>query len=184
MEWYYLDYEYAQTPADSSEVFTVANYNSTAYGFSQGTYLAIDQRGYITLLHGQASEFLQKNDPRLLLNTIVEKIDYVDNIHNNSVTITNKDGTCIRADYVINTFSLGVLKSTDVTFTPPLPAWKQHAIDTFEMGTYTKIFLQFPKPFWNTSTEFFLYASETRGYLPIFQSLDHASFFPGSNTSS
>ena len=51
------------------------------------------------------------------------------------------------------------------------------------MGTYTKIFMQFPhdKIFWNTSTEFFLYASpHTRGYYPLFQSLSHADFLPNS----
>jgi len=51
------------------------------------------------------------------------------------------------------------------------------------MGTYTKIFLQFPpsQVFWNTSTQFFLYADPTqRGYYPVFQSLDSPGFLPGS----
>jgi len=51
------------------------------------------------------------------------------------------------------------------------------------MGTYTKIFLQFPpsQVFWNTSTQFFLYADPTqRGYYPVFQSLDSPDFLPGS----
>ncbi|KAL8952186.1 MAG: hypothetical protein Q9222_001885 [Ikaeria aurantiellina] len=51
------------------------------------------------------------------------------------------------------------------------------------MGTYTKIFLQFPpdKVFWNTSYQFFLYADpDERGYYPVFQSLDGDGFLPGS----
>ena len=50
------------------------------------------------------------------------------------------------------------------------------------MGTYIKIFLQFPpdQVFWNKTTQFFLYASEIRGYYPLFQSLDHPDFLPGS----
>ena len=51
------------------------------------------------------------------------------------------------------------------------------------MGTYTKIFMQFPpdQVFWNTSTQFFLYADPVeRGYYPIFQSLDGPGFLPGS----
>ena len=51
------------------------------------------------------------------------------------------------------------------------------------MGTYTKIFLQFPpdQVFWNTSTQFFLYADPAeRGYFPIFQSLDGPGFLEGS----
>ena len=51
------------------------------------------------------------------------------------------------------------------------------------MGTYTKIFLQFPadEVFWNTSTQFFLYADpDERGYYPVFQSIDGPGFLPGS----
>lgn len=48
------------------------------------------------------------------------------------------------------------------------------------MSTYTKIFFQFPHKFWN-NTQFQLYADpDTRGYYPIFQSLDHEDFLPGS----
>ena len=114
-----------------------------------------------------------------MLNTIVSDISY----NNNSVTITNTDGSCIHADYAINTFSLGVLKNDLVTFNPPLPSWKDLALASFEIGTYTKIFLQFPpdRVFWNTSTQFFLYADpSTRGWYPLFQSLDTPGFLPGS----
>lgn len=56
-------------------------------------------------------------------------------------------------------------------------------IETFSMGTYTKIFLQFPpdQVFWNTSYQFFLYADpDERGYYPVFQTLDTPGFLPGS----
>jgi len=140
--------------------------------------MVVDQRGFNSFIHGQASEFLKENDPRLLLKTIVKAITWSDN----SVVITNADGSCIEADYAINTFSIGVLQSGDVTFTPPLPDWKQIAIETFQMGVYTKIFFQFPsdKIFWDKSKELFLYASPKRGYYPIWQSLDHQGFLPGS----
>ena len=140
--------------------------------------MAVDQRGFNTFIHGQASEYLKKDDPRLLLNTIVKTIAWSDH----SVVITNADGSCIEADYAINTFSIGVLQSGDVTFNPPLPDWKKAAIDTFQMGVYTKIFLQFSpnKIFWDKSKELFLYASSKRGYYPIWQSLDHKDFLPGS----
>lgn len=50
------------------------------------------------------------------------------------------------------------------------------------MGTYTKIFLQFPHTFWDENTQFFLYASPSqRGYYPVFQSLSNLDFLPGSN---
>ncbi|TPR06712.1 LysM domain family protein [Aspergillus niger] len=86
------------------------------------------------------------------------------------------------AAYAICTFSLGVLQNKAVTFDPPLPSWKQTAIEKFNMGTYTKIFMQFPETFWPTDTQFFLYASPTtRGYYPVFQSLSTENFLPESN---
>jgi polyamine oxidase len=99
------------------------------------------------------------------------------------VTVTNKDGSCISADYAICTFSLGVLQNDVVTWDPPFPHWKERAIETFQMGTYTKIFMQFDpdQVFWDTDTQFFLYADPMeRGYYPVFQSLDGPGFLPGS----
>ena len=45
------------------------------------------------------------------------------------------------------------------------------AMYQFDMSVYTKIFLKFNSIFWPTGdgTEFFLYASERRGYYPIWQ---------------
>ncbi|KAG8534075.1 uncharacterized protein KY384_000918 [Bacidia gigantensis] len=178
VEYYELDTDYAQISKLSSEEFDVANENSSFHGFSEVNNLVIDPRGFNAFLHGQASEFLKPNDSRLLLNKIVTKITY----DNSGVIIQNSDGTCIAADYAITTFSVGVLKSNHVKFSPALPDWKNTAIQTFEMGVYTKIFLQFPldKVFWNTSTQFFLYASPNTGYYTEWASLDHEDFFPGS----
>lgn len=69
-----------------------------------------------------------------------------------------EDGSCISADYAVCTFSLGVLQhESAVEFDPPLPDWKKTAIDMFNLGTYTKIFMQFSERFWPDDTEFFLY---------------------------
>ena len=177
-EWYEVDFEYAQTPDLCSEIFGIVNYNTTFYQYSEANNFAVDKRGFNYFLYGLASEFLKPKDPRLLLNTIVTNISYSDT----GVTITNKDGSCICAEYAINTFSVGVLQSDAVSFHPELPDWKVSAIQTMQMSIYTKIFFQFPpdKAFWNKSTEYFLYASPIRGYYPIWQNLDHVNFYPGS----
>jgi polyamine oxidase len=152
--------------------------NSTFYGFSEDNYFVYDPRGFNTFIHGEASTFLTPSDPRLLLSTIVTNISYTPE----GVVITNEDGSCISADYAICTFSVGVLQSDLVTFDPPLPLWKRIAIETFQMGIYTKIFFQFPpdRIFWNSSYQYFLYASSQRGYYPVFQPLDLPEFLPGS----
>lgn len=177
-EWFSMDFEYAQIPDVSSQEFTVVNYNSTYYGFSEESYFVHDRRGISAFLHGEASTFLAPSDPRLLLSTIVTNISYSPQ----GVTISNKDGSCISADYAICTFSVGVLQSDLVTFDPPLPEWKRIAIETFQMGVYTKIFIQFPadRIFWNPGYQYLLYASPQRGYYPIFQPLDLTDFLPGS----
>ena len=120
MEWLFNDYSDAHLPEITSELFSVANSNSTFHGFSEANHLAIDSRGFNAFIHGQASEFLATNDPRLLLNIVVTNISYSDE----GVLIINADGGCITAEHAITTFSLGVLKSGDVTFTPALPKWK------------------------------------------------------------
>ncbi|KAH7417976.1 putative flavin-containing polyamine oxidase, partial [Cadophora sp. MPI-SDFR-AT-0126] len=178
-EWYKLDYEYAQPPELSSSSRTLASYNSTFRHYSPTSHFSLDPRGFNTLIHSLSSTYLTPSDPRLHLSTIVRNITTTPT----NITIHNHDGTCITASHAITTFSLGVLKSPLVTFTPALPERKISAINKMTMGTYTKIFMQFPrdKIFWNTSTEFFLYASpHTRGYYPLFQSLSRSDFLPGS----
>ena len=134
----------------------------------------------------EAYTFLEPNDKRLWLSTNVTAIDYSSS---DGVSIINSDGSCIEADYAILTFSLGVLQNDIVEFTPPFPDWKQAGIEGMQMGTYTKIFLQFPPSssgsfFWETTTpsaQYFLYADPIeRGWYPVWQSLTAPGFLPGS----
>ena len=178
VEWWMWDWEVSQTPEESSFVFGITGYNLTFYRFSEENNLSLDERGFSIWLKDQAVKFLKTNDTRLLFNTIVTGIEYSDT----GVTITNEDGSCVEADYAINTVSLGVLQNDVITFTPDLPDWKQSSIATFTMGTYTKIFYQFNETFWPTDTQFFLYAHPTtRGYYTVWQSLSTEGFLPGSN---
>lgn len=137
-----------------------------------------DDRGFNIIIKGEAATFLSDNDPRLMLNTIVSGVNYTDK----SVTVTTNDGSCIEADYAICTFSLGVLQQV-VDFEPAFPSWKTEGIFSLQMGTYTKIFLQFPpeEQFWDVDTQFFLYADPIeRGWYPVWQSLSGPGFLDGS----
>ncbi|KAH9862890.1 hypothetical protein J1614_010983 [Plenodomus biglobosus] len=166
------------TPEESSFVYGIVGYNLTFYGFSEISNFCTDQRGFNEWLRGEARKFLDPNDARLLLNTVVTNVTY----SHQGVTVLNEDGSCVEADYAISTVSLGVLQNDAITFEPPFPEWKQDAIATFTMGTYTKMFFQFNETFWPTDKQFFLYADPTtRGYYAIWQSLSTEGFFPGSN---
>lgn len=146
--------------------------------FSDENNLSIDQRGFATILEGEAATFLKPNDDRLLLNTEVTNITWSDD----GVTVHNKDGSCVSAAYAVITFSIGVLQNHGIGFKPELPKWKKTSIEKFSMGTYTKVFYQFNETFWPENVEYFLYADNTtRGHWPIWQSLNVDGFVPGSN---
>lgn len=180
IEWWNWDWAVALPPEESSFIFGVTGENLTFNQFSDEENFVWDQRGFNAFIRGEAAEFLNgEDDLRLRLNTVVTSIDYSDD---HTVTVHFDDGDCIEAQHVVCTFSVGVLQNDIVDFKPALPRWKREAIELFQMGTYTKIFMQFNETFWDADTQYFLYADpEHRGYYPIFQSLSHPDFFPDSN---
>ncbi|KAI0303520.1 amine oxidase [Multifurca ochricompacta] len=176
-EYYQFDWEYAQTPEQSSWLASSwANnftFNSGQGGFSTENLLTIDQRGFASIIQSEAAEFLSKE--QVLFNATVKTIKY----SNDRVSVSLSDGSSLSADYALVTFSLGVLQHDGISFEPALPTWKSEAIHGMAMGTYTKIYLQFPEKFW-FDTEFALYADHERGWYPVWQSLDMDGFFSGS----
>ncbi|KAF7368646.1 Amine oxidase [Mycena venus] len=174
---YFVDWEYAQTPEQTSWIASSWNNNFTydvdQGGFSEDNLLSVDQRGFKYLIQAEARTFLKPE--QVLLNATVRTIAH----SGDGVIVTLANGTRISADYAIFTFSLGVLQNDDVLFEPVLPMWKQEAIQSMTMGTYTKIFLQFKEKFW-FDTQFALYADKERGRYPVWQGLDLEGFLPGS----
>ncbi|EKM52553.1 uncharacterized protein PHACADRAFT_126448 [Phanerochaete carnosa HHB-10118-sp] len=172
-EYYQFDWEFTTSPEESSWLASAWNNNHTFSAFSEENLMSLDPRGFKTLVQAEAAAFLAP--AQLRLNATVTAVAY--DAH--GVRVALADGQTLAADYAICTFSLGVLQHGDVAFVPPLPAWKTEAIHSMTMGEYTKIFLQFPEKFW-FDTETALFASRERGRYPVWQSLDHAAFLPGS----
>lgn len=77
--------------------------------------MSIDPRGFKTIIKQEADEFLTVD--QLMLNSTVKDISY----SNSGVTVTLTNGTAIRGDYALCTFSVGVLQNDDVVFNPVLP---------------------------------------------------------------
>ncbi|PFX17976.1 Polyamine oxidase [Stylophora pistillata] len=71
----------------------------------------------------------------------------------------------------------GVLAKDLVTLEPALPDWKKEAIYKIPLSTYTKIYLKFPKKFWDDN-EYILYVSKDLGRFPVWQDLSR----PGINS--
>ncbi|CBI28517.3 hypothetical protein VitviT2T_000721 [Vitis vinifera] len=181
IDYYNYDYEFAEPPRVTSLQNTAPL--PTFANFGEDLYFVGDSRGYESVVHYVAKQFLTTNkdgqitDPRLLLNKAVVQITYSPS----GVIIKTEDGSVYRAEYVMLSPSIGVLQSTLIDFKPDLPPWKILAIYQFDMAVYTKIFLKFPYKFWpaGNGTEFFLYAHEKRGYYTIWQQLERE--YPGSN---
>ncbi|KAG1727755.1 uncharacterized protein EDB91DRAFT_1228660 [Suillus paluster] len=172
-QYYEVDWSPDQTSWIASAWNTNFTFDTDMGGFSDENNLCIDQRGFKTIIQAEAAEFIQPQ--QVSLNSVVASIEYSED----GATVTLTDGTTLTSDYVLCTFSLGVLQYGDVAFKPALPSWKMEAIQSMVMGTYTKIFLQFEEKFW-FDTEMAVYADKERGRYPIWQNLDHVNFFPGS----
>ena len=72
-------------------------------------------------------------------------------------------GQTLRADRVIVSVPLGVLKAGAIEFAPRLPAAKRRAIEALRMGVLNKCFLRFPREFWPTDVDWIERVPESRG---------------------
>jgi monoamine oxidase len=76
------------------------------------------------------------------LEQIVRAIDWSEK----PIRVVLDSGAVPTADHVLITLPLAVLKAGRVQFTPPLPAWKQEAIDRLQMGPALKLVYRFDRP--------------------------------------
>lgn len=76
-----------------------------------------------------------------------------------------------RAEAILVTVPLGVLKENVITFDPPLPEEKQSAIDRLGFGNLNKVVLCFDKVFWDANHTLFAHvnaSTSARGELFLF----------------
>lgn len=81
-------------------------------------------------------------------------------------TATNE----FRGAYAVVTVPLGVLAAGRIEFTPRLSLKKRNAMRRLHMGTLNKLFLLFPRRFWDSS-EWIGYQANTRGYWALWLDL-------------
>ncbi|KNE66824.1 hypothetical protein AMAG_11307 [Allomyces macrogynus ATCC 38327] len=167
-EYFEIDYEFCSDASINSGFYTADISTFEEYG--EDNMFVTDQRGYKFIAEKLLEEAQAKNKVRF--NQRVTDVVY----DKSGVTVTTRDGSIYRADYVISTFSLGVYQENEVSFTPPLPEWKTEALFKFRMEIYQKIFLNFPRKWWSNNT-FTLFASERKGYYPIWQNVMAPGYF-------
>lgn len=64
------------------------------------------------------------------------------------VKVTTRDGRVFEGGNCLVTAPLGCLKAGDISFDPPLPEWKQGAIQRLGFGDLNKVILEFDASFW------------------------------------
>ena len=96
-----------------------------------------------------------KDEVDVRLNHIVTKIEYQD-----AGVIVYAKNKQFYAKKVLITVPLGVLKSGDIEFSPPLPTKKQNAISELGMGLLQKHWLLFDKVFWDQDVIWILSVNE------------------------
>jgi len=77
--------------------------------------------------------------------------------------IIDTDQGPLKADYVICSVPLGVLKSNTIKFNPALLENVQENINTIGFGSVTKIAFKFQNAFWDTGTQYFGIMTKPKG---------------------
>lgn len=176
IDWSLVDMGFGQPPEKVSLFNTIPFKTSDKFG--DDIFFISDQRGSEHLLRCIGKDFnLVENDPRVLLNTYVSNIQYGDQCVCVTAVQRNGQNRNYCAKYAISTFSIGLLQSNRLKFNPPLPQWKQDAINTFEMVHLLKIFVKFNYTFWDR-VMFIDRADKIRGRYPVIQPLCHFDTIP------
>ena len=168
VEWFKIDFEYSENPKGTSLKSSVPTAPYVQY--LDEDFFVTDSRGWLPAL-----EQLNFDPSKIVFNTTVQEIQYGSDGATVSATTKQADGSetsvSLRADYVICTFSIGVIQAQfDTLFRPPLPDWYRQEVFKFDMNSYVKIFMRFPSNFWGEE-EFYYYTSHRRAYFTLWQNL-------------
>ncbi|XP_053684812.1 possible lysine-specific histone demethylase 1 [Sabethes cyaneus] len=121
------------------------------------------------------------------VNTAVKRIKYFPGGVEVTADLKSNNSTVhYKADLVLCTLTLGVLKvaisdqssqTNTVRFEPPLPEWKQSAIQRLGFGNLNKVVLCFDRIFWDPNTNLFGHVGSTtasRGELFLFWNISQS----------
>jgi len=135
-------------------------------------YFVVEQRprGYARVIDELT---LPLDDTRVRLGAEVRTLRY----NNDGVTAVLVDGSEVEGSAAIVTVPVGVLNARHSSlFDPPLPEPQALALSKYIMANFTKIHMQWSKPFWHDVQRWVI-----AGDLPSWWNLNHAAMLPGSN---
>jgi lysine-specific histone demethylase 1B len=90
-------------------------------------------------------QFASQVSDKILLNTIVAKVDYAQS----TIQVTDSKNNLYNADKVIITVPIPILKSSEFQFIPALPEEKTRAFSKIGMDAGMKVFLKFSNKFFD-----------------------------------
>jgi monoamine oxidase len=90
----------------------------------------------------------ESHGAQIRFNSVVTEIRWT----RSDVTVNLRDGNSFRAKCAVVTLPLGVLRSSDVRFVPPLDA-KRKSLEHLRMGGVVKVILRFEEPFWEREVD-------------------------------
>lgn len=159
-------------PSDraSTRIYLNSDYlamRNFAFGTNPAISIVVNYpEGYYAIPKCLADGYLVENDPRLILSTAIEEIEWGDDC----ICAISTTDRRFCAPYAIVTFSLGELQNGFVKFTPQLPMIKNIALNQFEMGHFLKVYVAFNDTFWDTDVDIISHYNEERGreYYPLF----------------
>lgn len=138
LNWYYANLEYQS--ATCLDNLSLGNWNQHAPKAFTGN-LSIVKDGYMSLARGLYT-YAEKLDVRF--KSCASVVEY----SNDHAEVFLENGEQIKADCVVVTAPLGVLKDRTIQFIPDLPKWKSDSIERLGFGVMNKICLIYEHAFW------------------------------------
>lgn len=153
----------SEIPEDFDIVTTIeGEYGADANELSpEATTEGEEYRGGNALVPGGFRSLLDPlvDEVEIRRKTVVERVEVT-----SQEVVVSADSDSFRADAVLITVPLGVLKAGDIEFVPPLDQDRQGAIDRLGMGLLNKICLRFDEVFWEPDVDLIGYLGPDRGW--------------------
>ncbi|KAI9660172.1 MAG: hypothetical protein M1829_006508 [Trizodia sp. TS-e1964] len=162
LNWHFANLEYAN--AANVDDLSLSGWDQDIGNEFEGEHAEIIG-GYLQVPRG-LWHYPSKLDIRS--QKVVKHISYsLQDSPTGHATIECEDGELYKAEKIVITVPLGVLKSQKIKFEPPLPDWKTGPIDRLGFGVLNKVVLVYEKPFWDIDRDMFglLRCSESKGSL-------------------
>lgn len=142
VNWHYANLEYAN--GANLQSLSLRDWDQDDGNEFRGEHAMI-VGGYTQVPRGLA---MAPSQLEIKYNTPVKKISYQED-GDMQVKVECESGEIIAADAAVCSVPLGVLKQKSIKFSPPLPDWKNEAIDRLGFGLLNKVVLVYGEAFWD-----------------------------------